>query len=110
MHRRREQGGRGPHVRRDDVRLAQIRLGNELGQEPAHRSRREEVLSAFGCAEARQVNGEEAGVLGKRGPHWCERVQALRPGAGQQHHRILRTTALGIPDPQSVDRPKVRLD
>ncbi len=36
--RRREQGGRGPNVRRDEVRGAQISLGNELGQELAHRS------------------------------------------------------------------------
>ena len=46
------------------MRRAQIRLGDELGQEPAHRSRRQEVPSAFGRAEPRQVNGEQAGVLG----------------------------------------------
>jgi hypothetical protein len=110
MCRRREQGGRGPHVRRDDVRHAETSLGNESRQEPAHRSRRQQVLPAFGRAETRQVNREQAGVLGKRGPHRCERVQALRPGAGQQHHRLMRATALGIPDPQSVDRLELRLD
>jgi hypothetical protein len=41
----REQGGRGSDLRRNDVRRAQVRLGNELGQELAHRSRRQQVLA-----------------------------------------------------------------
>jgi hypothetical protein len=64
MRGRREQGGRGSDVRRDDVRRAQIGLIDELGQELAHRSRRQQVLAAFGGAEAGQVNGEQASVLG----------------------------------------------
>src|SRR5256885_869479 len=60
MYRRRKQGGRGPHIGCHDMRRAQIGLDDELGQELAHRARREEIVSAFGCAEARQVNGEQA--------------------------------------------------
>jgi hypothetical protein len=37
--RRREQDGRGSHVRPDDVRSAKVDLDNELGKEVAHRSR-----------------------------------------------------------------------
>jgi hypothetical protein len=74
MRRRGEQRGRGTDVRRDDVRLAEISLGNQLGQEPAHRSWREKVVSAFGCAESRQVDGEQTCALGKNGPHRRERV------------------------------------
>ena len=39
-----------------------------------------------------------------------ERVEALRPGAGQQQRRLLRAAAVGVADPQSVDRPEPRLD
>ena len=109
MRRRRKQGGRGPDIRRDDVRRAQISLGDQLGQEPAHRSRRQEILSAFGCAEARQVDGEQAGVVGKRGPDRREREHALGPGTRQQDHRLLRATAVGVADPDSVNRPKLGL-
>ena len=55
---RREQDGRGSDVRGDEVRRAQIGLGDELGRERAHRPRGQQVLPAFGCAGARQVNGE----------------------------------------------------
>jgi hypothetical protein len=92
MCRRREQGGRGPHVRRDDMRPSEISLGNELGEEPAHRSWREKVVSAFRRAEPRQVNCEQAGVLGKRGPHRREGIQALRPGTRKQQRRSLEPT------------------
>jgi alkylation response protein AidB-like acyl-CoA dehydrogenase len=37
----------------------------------------------------RFVDGEHAGVLGKRGPHRRERVHALRPRAREQHDRLL---------------------
>jgi len=40
----RERGGCGSDVRRDEVRRA---------QELAHRLRRQEAFSAFGCVEAR---------------------------------------------------------
>jgi hypothetical protein len=110
MCRRREQSGRCSHVRPDDVRPAQISLNNQPGQELAHRSWREKVLSAFGCAEPRQVNGEQAGVLGERGPDRRECVQAFRPGAGKQQRRLPRATAIGVPDLQSVDRSELRLD
>ena len=95
----------GPNVRRDDVGPAQISLGDELGQELAHRSRRQEILSAFGCAEPREVDGEQAGVVGKRAPHRRERVHALRPGAGEQDRparasRRCRRTGFGL-RPQS---------
>jgi len=76
-----KQGGRGSDVRPDDMRRAQIGLGDELGKEVAHRSWREEVVTAFGSAEPRQVNSEQAGVLGKCGPDRRERVHALRPRA-----------------------------
>ena len=65
--------------------VPEIGLGDEPGQEPAHRPRRQEIVPALGRAEPRQVDGEQAGVLGERGPHPRERVQALRPGARQQH-------------------------
>jgi hypothetical protein len=63
MCRRRKQGGRGPDVRSDEVRPAQFSFGDELRQEVAHRSRREEIVSGFGCAEPRQVDGKQARVL-----------------------------------------------
>src|SRR4051794_31095251 len=63
MCRRREQGGRGPDIGRDDVRPAELGLGDEPDQEAAHRSRGQEVVDAFGRAEAGQVDGEQAGVL-----------------------------------------------
>ena len=64
--------------------VPEIGLGDELGQEPAHRARRQEIVSALGGAEPGQVDGEQAGVLGERRPHRRERVQALRPRARQQ--------------------------
>jgi hypothetical protein len=51
MRRRREQGGRGADVRRDDMRPAEIGLSDKPGQKPAHRPRRQEILPAPGCAE-----------------------------------------------------------
>ena len=63
-----QQGGRGSDIGPEDVRPAQLNLGDELGQELAHRPRRQELLAAFRCAEPGQVDREEAGVVGKRGP------------------------------------------
>ena len=40
-----------------------------------------------------QVDGEQPGVLGERGPHRREGVQALRPRAGQQQRRLARAAA-----------------
>ena len=77
---------------------SEVRLGDELGQELAHRARREEVVAALGRAEPRQVDGEQAGVLGERGPHRRERVQALRPRARQQQRRLVRAAAVGVAD------------
>src|SRR3984885_15383842 len=65
---RRKQGGRGSDVGRDDVRRAQIGLGQEPGQELAHRAGGQEDPPALRGAETRQVNREQAGVLGKRRP------------------------------------------
>ena len=67
-------------------------------------------VATLGRAEPREVDCEQAGMLGKRRPHRRERVDALRPRTRQQHHRLLRATAVGVPDPQSVDRPELRLD
>ena len=39
----------------------------------------------------------------KRGPHRRERVHALRPRTREQQRRLARATAVGVPDPQSVD-------
>ena len=102
----RRTGRPSPDVRRDDVGPAQTGLVDEPGQEPAHRARRQEIVAAFGCAEPRQVDGEQAGVLGKRGPDRRERVHALRPGAGEQHRRLLRAAAVGVADPDSVNGTK----
>ena len=79
MCRRREQGGRGPDVRPDDVGRPRPASSISLCQELAHRPRGEEIVSGFGRAEARQVNGEQAGMLGELGPDRRKRVHALRP-------------------------------
>ena len=50
---RREQRGRGPDVGPDDVRPAQVGLGDQPGQELAHRSRRQQIRPALGRAEPR---------------------------------------------------------
>src|SRR5262249_39294666 len=85
------------------------RLGNELGQELAHRPRRQEILPALGCAETRQVNGEQAGVLGKRGPHPRGRVDAFRPRTCKGDRWRLRGCAVGVPEPAPVDSPEADL-
>ena len=104
-----KQGGRGSDVGGEDVGPAQLNLGDELHQELAHRPRRQELLAAFGCAEPRQVDCEEAGVVGKRGPDRRERVHALWPGAREQDRAFLRAAAVGVPDPNSVDGTEVHL-
>jgi hypothetical protein len=102
---RREQGGHGSDIRRDDVRRAQIRLGHEPGHELAHCSRGQQDLPALGCTEARQVDGEQAGMLGKQGLPRREGVHALRPRAGEHDRQLLQAAAVGVPDPDSVDSP-----
>ena len=103
MRGRDEQCGRSADVRRDDVRRAEVSLDDHLSQEPAHRSWRQKVVAAFGCAESRQVDGEQTGALGEGGPHRCERVEALRPGAGEQERRLRVLAAVGVADPDSID-------
>jgi hypothetical protein len=56
----------GSDIRPDDVRPAQIGLGDECGHELAHRSRREEIITGLGRAEARQVDRDETRLVGKR--------------------------------------------
>jgi hypothetical protein len=103
MLRGREQRGRGSHVRTDQVRPPQLRLDDEPSQESTHRARGQQVVPAFGRAEAGKVDGEEAGVLGQRRPHRRERVQALRPGTREHDNRSGAATAVGVPDVDSAD-------
>jgi hypothetical protein len=107
---RRKQSGRRSDVRPDDVRRPQVGFGDQPGQELTHRSRREEVISALGRAEPRQVDREQAGVLGERGPDRRERIHALGPGTGEQHRPLMRAAAVGIPDPDAVNGSEFGLD
>jgi hypothetical protein len=53
--------------------------------------------------------GLQPGLLGKRGPNRRECVHALRPRAGKQQRRLLRVTAVGVPDADSVDGTELDL-
>ena len=110
MCRRREQGGRGSDVGRDDVRRPEIGLGDELGEETTHGAWRHQLVPPFGGAEPGQVDGDQASVLGEGRPHARERVDALRPGAGQQHRVLAGASAVGVSDLQPVDDPEPRLN
>src|SRR4051812_26604470 len=58
----------------DDVRRAQVRLGDDTGQKRAHRAWREEVVAPLGRAEAGHVDREHPGTRGERVPELRERV------------------------------------
>jgi hypothetical protein len=107
---RRKQASRRPDIRSDYVGSPQIGLCNQLGEKLAHRARREKVIAALGRTEPRQVDREQAGVLGERGPDRRERIHALGPGTGEQHRPLMRAAAVGIPDPDAVNLSEFGLD
>jgi hypothetical protein len=88
------------------VRHSQIRLAISWARNSPIASGDSRSSPAPGCAEPRQVNGDQAGVLGKRRPHRLERADALRPRTGKHDRPLARATCVGVPDPDSADSPE----
>lgn len=65
MQRGGEQRCRSADVRADDMRSVQLPLIDQSNDELAHRLRRQEIVPALGSAEAREVDGNQMGVLGE---------------------------------------------
>ncbi len=85
----REQDRTGPDVGTDHVRVAELPLVDQPQQEPTHGPWGKQLSSALGLAEAREIDGDEAGVLGQARPDGVPREQALGPGIEEQD-RLLR--------------------
>jgi hypothetical protein len=99
----REKGSGSPDIGRHDERPTESGLVDEPGQEPTHGARGEQVFSAFGSAEAREVDGEEPGVRTEGRPEGREGVQALWPRAAEHDCRLRGAAAVRVSDPHSVD-------
>jgi len=103
-----EQRSGSPDVRPDDVRPTEVCLRHEPRQEVAHGAWCQQVVVAFRATETGQVDAEQAGVRRECLPHASEGVEALGPRAGEQDRGPVAAAAVGVPDPNPVNRSVVR--
>jgi hypothetical protein len=88
------------------MRLIDAPLVEQPHQELTHRLRCEELGSAFGAAEAGQVDREDMGRARKPWPDPLKGQQALRPGTGQHEAGAGGAVADGKADLHPLHSPK----
>ena len=104
-----EQRDGGPGARPEQVQMAQAEGVGGAEDEPGHRLRGHERVTALGMTEPRQVDGHQAGLRGQPRPDRHEGQQTLRPRAEQQGV-LAAVLAPGVPDGQPVDDPELHLE